>query len=327
MKEALSYEKKENNKVRCLLCPHYCLISEGKTGICRGRKNLEGRLFAINYGQCTSLAIDPIEKKPLYHFHPGSEILSTGPNGCNLACPFCQNWEISQTEVTTEFISPENLVDLAKRYHSIGIAYTYSEPLIWYEYLLDVGKIAKENELLNVLVTNGMINEQPLRQLLPLVDAMNIDLKSIRESFYQKICKGDFKTVSRTIEICKKACHIELTNLIIPTLNDSEKDLEDLVDWAANLGVETPVHFSRYFPHYKMSIPATPVQTLKKAYEIAKAKLRYVYVGNVWLEDTADTYCYNCGALLVSRSGYYTNVVGITDGKCTKCEVKAEMVL
>lgn len=313
--------------MRCLLCPHSCLLEEGKIGICRGRKNQGGTLYAVNYGETTSLAVDPIEKKPLYHFHPGTQILSTAPNGCNLACPYCQNAEISQGEVSTQYISPEKLAKLAKNYNSVGIAYTYSEPLIWYEYLLDCGELAHENGLKNVLVTNGLINEEPLKELLPFIDAMNIDLKSMKEEFYKKVVKGDLSTVLNTIRLSKKTCHVELTNLVIPTLNDSEEDLVELIDWVADLGVDTPLHFSRYFPHYKFTTEPTPVETLKKAWRMAREKLRYVYVGNVWIEGASDTLCYNCGNLLIQRTHYSTKITGMANGKCGNCGTEAEVVM
>ncbi|MCK4585671.1 AmmeMemoRadiSam system radical SAM enzyme, partial [candidate division WOR-3 bacterium] len=295
MKEAMYYEKLQDGKVRCNLCFHKCLLTPGKTGLCLGRKNIEGKLYAINYGRTTSLGMDPIEKKPLYHFFPGKEILSIAPNGCNLQCPFCQNAEISQTKITTREITPEDLISLCKRYNSIGVAYTYSEPLIWYEFLIDAGASVKNAGFKNVLVTNGIIEEEPLKQLLPLIDALNIDLKSIREDFYRKIVKGDLSSVMRTINMAHKISHIELTNLIITGLNDSDEDIEDLVDWVSNLDISIPLHFSRYFPHYKMNNPPTPQERLEFAYRKAKEKLDYVYVGNIYIPDTNNTYCPKCG--------------------------------
>ncbi len=327
LKEALYYEKLEDGRVRCLLCPHFCLLGEGKVGLCQGRKNDGGILYAVNYGETTSLAVDPIEKKPLYHFYPGSQILSVAPNGCNLSCPYCQNAEISQGKVSTQYIPPERLVKLAQQYNSVGIAYTYSEPLIWYEYLLDSGKLVHEAGLKNVLVTNGLINEGPLDELLPFVDAMNIDLKSMREDFYRKIVRGDLQTVLKTISMSKKRAHVELTNLVIPTLNDSQEELGELIDWVARLGVDTPLHFSRYFPYHDFTVEPTPVETLKNAWRMAKERLRYVYVGNVWIEGASDTSCYNCGNLLIQRSYYSARTTGIEDGKCSNCGVEAEVVM
>jgi pyruvate formate lyase activating enzyme len=327
LREAEYWEHLEGQRVKCLLCPWFCKLQPGQAGVCMGRKNEDGKLIAVNYGQCTSMAMDPIEKKPLYHFFPGNQILSTAPNGCNLKCPFCQNAEISQGPVSTEYVAPRDLVDMALSHNSFGVCYTYSEPLIWYEYVLDTGTLARERGLKNVLVTNGMINEEPLRKVLPLIDAMNIDLKAMDGKFYKTIVKGNLDTVLNTIKISKSSCHVEITNLVIPTLNDADEQIEALVDWVADLGVDTPLHFSRYFPHYKLTLDPTPVSTLVRAYEIAKKKLRYVYLGNVNLEHTSDTPCYNCGNMLVSRVGYHTKVTGIKNKKCTKCGVDVDFVL
>jgi pyruvate formate lyase activating enzyme len=320
------WERLDGGRVRCLLCPWHCRLRVGQTGICNCRKNVDGELRAMSYGRVVSVAIDPIEKKPLYHFHPGRQILSTAPNGCNFRCPFCQNADISQKIVPTQYVSPKDLVTLAEQHHSFGVCYTYTEPLVWFEYLLDAGRLVHDKGLANVLVTNGMINEKPLRELLPLVDAMNIDLKAMDEDFYKRTVKGDLKTVLNTIRLSRESCHIELTNLLIPTLNDSEDKITALVDWVAELGVDIPLHFSRYFPHYKMSIEATPTETLLRAYTIAKERLRYVYLGNVSLTAGSDTLCYNCGNKLVSRSGYYTKILGIEDHRCSKCGIDVDFV-
>ncbi|MCK4352789.1 AmmeMemoRadiSam system radical SAM enzyme [candidate division WOR-3 bacterium] len=327
MYEAKWYKKLSNGKVECLLCPHHCVILLGKISICKARKNTNGTLYAINYGECVSLAMDPIEKKPLYHFHPGALILSVAPNSCNFDCPFCQNAEISQSKTYTQYISPEELVDLAIKKKSLGIAYTYTEPLTWYEYLIDAGKLAHKQGIKNILVTNGMIDEKPLLELLPYMDAANIDLKSMDEGFYKKVVHGDLKTVLNTIKISRQHIWIELTNLIIPGYNDSKELISKLIDFVAKLGVNTPLHFSRYFPHYKFTVPPTPVETLKFAWELAKEKLNYVYVGNVWLEGASDTYCPECSNLLVDRSYFYANPSGIEDKKCKKCGRKVDFIL
>jgi pyruvate formate lyase activating enzyme len=324
--EAAYYEKRPDGKAQCHLCPHECLLAEGKKGICNIRRNEGGRLIASGYGECTSLSMDPIEKKPLYHFHPGKSILSTGPNGCNFACKFCQNWTISQEEVDTAYVTPKDLVTLAGKHGSLGISYTYSEPLIWFEYLRDAGTLAHEAGLVNVLVTNGFINPEPLEELLPLIDAMNIDLKASSEDFYRQQCGGRLEPVLETIRAAYNKCHIELTNLVIPTLNDSDEDLDRLIAWVAELGVEIPLHFSRYFPHHKLNLPPTPESTLVRAYEKARKRLRYVYLGNVALEGTSDTHCYQCQALLVVRSGYRTRIVGLSGGKCRSCGARADFV-
>jgi pyruvate formate lyase activating enzyme len=327
-KEALYWEKREDGKIQCLLCPVGCVIADGNTGVCLGKKNEDGTLYAVNYGRLVSVAIDPVEKKPLYHFHPGRQILSTGPNGCNMSCRNCQNWSISQEESPTQFAEPEDLVELALREKSFGISYTYTEPLIWYEYVLDTAKIAREKKLANVLVTNGYIHEEPLKELLPFIDAMNIDLKSMDEDFYKKVCKAKLSHVLKAIEISHgSGVHVEITNLLIPTLNDSEKQIQRLVDFVVGLSDRIPLHFSRYFPIYKMDLPPTPLETLQKAFLLAKRKLKYVYVGNAQISNTSNTYCSACNNLLIKREGYYTSVCGIKEKKCTKCGTAVDVVM
>ncbi|MGB2981179.1 MAG: AmmeMemoRadiSam system radical SAM enzyme [Candidatus Zixiibacteriota bacterium] len=326
-KEALFWEKREDGKIQCLLCPVGCVIAEGKAGVCMGRKNEGGNLYAANYGSLVSIAIDPIEKKPLYHFHPGTQILSTGPNGCNMSCQNCQNWTISQEESPTELVTPEDLVRVASNENSAGIAYTYTEPLIWYEYVLDTAKIAREKKLTNVLVTNGYIHEEPLKKLLPFIDAMNIDLKSMDDDFYKKVCKAKLAPVLRTIELAhQNEIHIEITNLLIPTMNDSEEQIQKLVDFVAGLSDRIPVHFSRYFPAYRMDLPPTPMQSLQKAFLLAKRKLKHVFVGNAYIPNTSNTYCPVCNNLLIERNGYHTSVVGIKDKKCGNCGAAVDVV-
>ncbi|MCK4307586.1 AmmeMemoRadiSam system radical SAM enzyme [candidate division WOR-3 bacterium] len=333
MQEARYYEKLSDGSVKCELCPHSCIIKPNTISPCKARKNVDSILYAINYGECVSLAMDTIEKKPLYHFHPGTLILSTAPNSCNFKCPYCQNYGISQGESSTQYVSPEELVQIALRKSSLGIAYTYTEPFTWYEYLIDTAKIARSKGLKNVLVTNGMINEKPLSELLPYIDAANIDLKSMDPEFYKKIVWGDLDTVLNTIKITKRHWHIELTNLIIPGYNDSPELIQSLVDFVASIGVDTPLHFSRYFPHYKFKAPPTPIETLKFAGELARKKLQYVYIGNILLEessgigDWSSTYCPECGNLLINRSYLDVSATGITDNRCNKCGRKADFVI
>jgi pyruvate formate lyase activating enzyme len=282
-KEALFYERLGDKKVRCDLCPQHCQIAESKVGICGVRKNIGGKLFSLIYGRITSVALDPIEKKPLYHYHPHEFILSVGTKGCNLRCGFCQNYPISQDlDAPTQRLNPEELIRKVKQVRSFGIAYTYNEPFIWYEFVLDTARLAKREGIKNVLVTNGFVNQKPLEELLPYIDAMNIDLKSIEDDFYRKVCKATITPVLETIKQARRHCHIELTNLIIPTLNDSQENLMKLVDWVYdNVGPDVPMHFSRYFPCFKFDILPTPISVLKKAEKIAKKKLKYVYLGNV----------------------------------------------
>lgn len=328
MKEALEYIPLPEGNVQCSLCPHNCIIANEKTGICRIRKNINGKLYSLVYGKASSIALDPIEKKPLFHFHPGSYILSLGTYGCNFRCPWCQNWSISQVnDGPAESITSEEIVLLAKRKGSVGIAYTYNEPLIWYEFVLDTAKLAKEEGLTNVLVTNGYINPQPLENLLPYIDAMNIDLKSISEEFYKKYCGAKLQSVLDTINIAvKRGILVELTNLLIPTLNDSESEIQQLVDWVAALNDAIPLHFSRYFPQYKFNLPATPVTTLEKAYSIASKKLKYVYLGNVINPEAESTYCPQCKNELIHREGYWIKITGIKDKKCGSCNRTVDII-
>lgn len=297
MKEAMFYEKREENKVKCHLCPQLCLIDPDESGFCFIRKNINGTLYAMEYGRISSSYLDPIEKKPLYNFHPGSTIYSIGGIGCNLRCPWCQNWNIAQPsdsfpgieveDITKQFtasMGPQQVVELAKKYipnKCIGVAYTYNEPFTWYEYVKDIAVLVKDAGMYNVLVTNGYVMEEPLRELLPLIDAMNIDIKGFSESFYHKV-SGHLRPVLKTAEAAKEFCHIEITNLVIPGLNDSREDFKKLVDWVAGtLGKDTPLHFSRYFPSYKLATEPTPLDTLLLAEHIAREKLDFVYLGNV----------------------------------------------
>jgi pyruvate formate lyase activating enzyme len=275
------FYERQGDKLRCLLCPHYCEISDGQTGLCGVRQNTAGVLYANSYGKISSRAIDPIEKKPLYHFYPESKILSIGSCGCNMRCSFCQNHEISQKKAQTEFISPEQLTEIAKSTaNNLGVAFTYNEPLIGFEYLLDALPLLREAGLKTVLVTNGMINPEPLREILLYIDAMNIDLKAFSAGFYKKH-GGDFETVKHSIELSSQAVHIEVTTLIIPGENDSEEETEALTRWLSGISPEIPLHLSRYFPRYKYSKPPTDISKLERLANIAKQRLKRVYIGNV----------------------------------------------
>jgi pyruvate formate lyase activating enzyme len=327
MKEALYYEKLEGGKVHCRLCPHDCVIADGKRGICKVRINIDGVLYTEIYNRAMAKGMDPIEKKPLYHFHPGAMIYSLGTRGCNQDCDHCQNWHMLQPDAATTEITAREAVDEAVAHKSMGIAYTYNEPTIWYEFVLECARLAHEAGLANVLVTNGFINQEPLAQLAPLIDAMNIDIKSMAPEFYRKICKSRLEPVLATCQAAKEAgIHLEITNLVIPTLNDSDELFGQLVDFVAGLGPEVPLHFSAYFPAYRMTIEPTPLSSLLRAREIARKKLYYVYVGNV-VADDSNTYCPQCGNMLISRRGYGASVVGIKDGACSKCGRKADVVL
>jgi pyruvate formate lyase activating enzyme len=327
MRDALHYDALSGKDVRCRLCPKDCLIKDGKKGFCRARVNRDGRLYSRIYGECSSIAMDPIEKKPLYHFFPATYILSLGTVGCNFGCCFCQNYHISHHDAPTKSLTPQEAVDAAERDGAIGIAYTYNEPIIWYEYVLDTARLAREKGLKNVLVTNGFINEAPLRELLAYIDALNIDVKAFRDSFYRHYCKGMKDPVLRTAEVAKgMGCHVEVTNLIIPTLNDDEGEIRDLVEWVSlSLGERTPLHFSRYFPHYKLDLPPTPLSTLLRAREIARSRLKHVYIGNVVDVEVNSTFCVECGKVVIERSGYAIRQF-LEDGRCKYCKAPLDIV-
>jgi pyruvate formate lyase activating enzyme len=326
--EARYWQALDSGKIECQLCPVRCKLSDNQTGICFGRQNVGSKLYATNYGHFVSMNLDPIEKKPLYHFYPGAQILSVGPNGCNLRCQNCQNWEMSQELQPTRFMLPEQMARAAQEVDSIGIAYTYSEPLIWFEYIYDTAIISRSLGLRTVLVSNGYINESPFRELVPLIDAMNIDIKSMNPQFYRNVCKGSLEDVLRTVEIAvSSGMLVEITNLVITGLNDSDDDIGKLVDWLSGIDRRIPLHFSRYFPQHKMDFPPTPSARLQQAFEIASAKLDYVYVGNVDLPGTNDTQCPRCHRTLVTRQGYRTRVTGIESGACAHCHSKVDFRL
>ena len=324
-REAEYYEITEGLIARCKLCPHQCAIPPGGEGICWARKNEDGTLYAQNYGRTTSFAIDPIEKKPLFHFRPGTEILSVSPNGCSMRCPYCQNYTISFKKAVTREITPEELVSMAKEYKSPSIAFTYAEPIIWFEFIKDTSKFAKEESIDLVMVTNGQILEDPLDELLGFVKAMNIDLKSMNSEYYSKILKGNLEATKRTIEKAFTKIHVEVTNLLISGDNDTE--IEDLSKYLASIDKKIPLHISRYFPHNDYDKPPTPLNTLKEAYEIATKYLYYVYIGNAPTEGFENTYCPECSSILVERTGYNTKIVGIEKDKCSNCGRKADFVL
>ncbi len=280
-------------------------------------------MVATGYGMLVSAANDPIEKKPLYHFLPGSRILSIGCNGCNLSCSFCQNWEISQQDVPGRYISPQELAVLGAADGSRGVAFTYSEPLIWFEYIVDSARLLREKGLKVVLVTNGVINPEPLEKLLPLVDAMNVDLKAINPQFYQGYCGGDFlETVKHTITTAfRNGVHVEVTNLLIPGCNDNPEEVERLVQWLAGVSPEIPLHISRFFPCYKMKhLDPTPENSLYQAFSIARKLLSFVYLGNLRDEEAQTTCCPNCGEALVKRGAFFgVRENRLQDGRCPSC--------
>ena len=317
MREA-SYYHPEGLYLHCELCPKQCRIAPEKTGFCRVRRNTGGRLYAENYGQCTAYALDPIEKKPLYHFYPGGMIFSLGTWGCNFACGFCQNWEIAQGTPRTIELTPEMAVDAALRAgrNNVGIAYTYSEPGIWYEYIMDTAPLVREQGLKNVLVTNGFLSEKPLAALLPWIDAMNIDVKGFTPDFYRRICAGELTAVQRTVEQAAVRCHVEITTLLIPGLNDGEEEVAALSAWLAGISPEIPLHLSRYFPRHNFALPPTPLSTLEKARRIAGEYLSYVYIGNAEGEHV-NTRCPACGLVVIDRIRGSARLD--TEGHCKAC--------
>ncbi|MBI2441230.1 MAG: AmmeMemoRadiSam system radical SAM enzyme [Lentisphaerae bacterium] len=330
MKPAQFWHLTESGKIQCELCPHHCLIAEGKTGRCGIRRVEAGRLVAAGYGLLSAMHTDPIEKKPLYHFHPGSAIFSIGGWGCNFACGFCQNWQISQTvSARAQALAPEEVIRAARAEQSLGIAYTYNEPLINYEFVRDCAGLARREGLLNVLVTNGYIEEKPGAELLPLIDALNIDIKSMEETFYKEQCRGTLAPVLRFARQAHAAgCHVEITNLLIPGLNDSVEQVGQVSTWmAANLNRETPLHLSAYHPEYKMDLPPTPTAVLQSAWKRCQQDLSYVYLGNVLTGAGQDTLCPQCGQALIVRQGYHTRIAGIANHACDKCGRAADVVM
>jgi pyruvate formate lyase activating enzyme len=328
MKEALYYSLLDNNKVRCELCPHNCVIADGNTGICNVRKNMAGKLISTVYGRPVSIHSDPVEKKPLYHYYPGHQVLSIGTPGCNLKCKFCQNFEISQiSSANVEHIKEiplEEIIELANlKQRNIGLAYTYNEPVVYFEYMLDLAKLIKNRGMKNIMVSNGYINPDPLKKLLEVIDAFNIDLKAFNNDFYRTYTKSSLEPVLETIStIAKSDKHMELTFLAIPGLNDDLEEFEKMTDWIVeNCCKRTVLHISRYFPKYKFSIPPTPSKTLEHLFVIAKKKLDFVYLGNVQDSDGKDTICPGCGKTVISRNGYNTTIDGLNPaGKCKNCD-------
>lgn len=325
MKQAMYY-KADGDAVRCFLCPHNCLIKPGRTGLCRVRRNEGGVLYSMNYGRITALNIDPIEKKPLYHFYPGSRILSVGSLGCNLKCSFCQNFSIAHGTPDWAEMSPQDLAGRAKSFgDNLGIAYTYNEPSIWYEYVLDTACLVKERGLKNVLVTNGYIGAEALRGLLPLIDAANIDVKAFSDGFYSSVCSGRLSPVLETVETMAGHCHVEVTTLVVEGLNSEPGEIDVLARWLAGIDRKIPLHLSRYYPAYRMKRSATPLKVLEVAGEAAKKHLDYVYIGNVPGTDN-NTYCPGCGKKLVERNIYRARVL-FEGEKCSRCGMEVDVII
>jgi pyruvate formate lyase activating enzyme len=332
-KPAKFWEKLPGKKVQCTLCPRNCVIASGKIGFCRARKNENGELFTLFHGSLVSMAVDPIEKKPLYHFWPGSGAFSVASPGCNFTCHHCQNWAISQAsvgEVTCE-VPPERVIELTKRYGCKGVAHTYSEPVISTEYACDVGKLAHREGLYNVYVTNGYISLEALEELGRYLDGANVDIKAFDDRFYREICGApSLRPVLETCEwLVGHGKHLETTYLVIPRENDSVDEIRKFCRWVAGeLGPDVPTHFSRFYPHYKRTDrPQTPVETLERAVKIAKEEgLHYVYIGNVPGHEADNTYCPKCGELLVKRYEFSVTRYELRDKQCQKCGAKINIV-
>jgi len=338
MKEAMLYVRENDGRIRCLLCRHACLIDDGKSGICNVRKNENGRLFSIFYAKPVAIATDPIEKKPFFHFSPGSRALSIATPGCNFQCDFCQNWDISQygrnssrENAKLRTISPGEVVAAAKADGCKNISYTYTEPTIFFEYAYDIAVLAKKDGLSNNFVTNGYMTRAALDVIAPYLDAANVDLKAFRKDTYKRVMKAELNGVLDTIKYMKElGLWLEITTLIVPGMNDDEKELADIADFIADTGCDIPWHLSRFVPHYRMNDRgATPISTLRKAYELGKkAGLRYVYLGNVPGDKNENTLCYACNAILIKRTGFAIeeNLI-LRNGDCPFCKTLIDGVM
>lgn len=317
-------------RLQCWLCPHHCRLSPGETGLCAVRRNSDGHLQTENYGLVTATALDPVEKKPLYHFYPGGYLLSLGSFGCNFACDFCQNWSISQFRPAAEKLAPAAAVEFlrataARELRTIGMAYTYNEPTIWYEYVYDTAVLVRSAGFQNIFVSNGYVEKQPLRDLLPLLGAANIDLKSMNPRFYQRLCRGSLRKVEASIEmVAASGTHLEVTSLIIPGQNDDPREMDALARYLAGLDPRIPLHLSRFFPQYRREGEATAILSLRRLRDIAREHLEFVYIGNV--AATEETRCPHCGAVLLRRVGYGLERGQLVGERCADCGEPAPFV-
>lgn len=332
--EEASFWAREGDKVRCSLCPHGCAIADGKRGLCGVRENRGGKLYSLIYGKASSIHPDPIEKKPLYHFMPGSTAISFGSIGCNLSCMHCQNWSISRArfgQIELTDLTPKDVVRYAHDSGARSVSWTYNEPTIWHEFTTVASKAAHAAGLRTNYVTNGFINEEPLRELRGVIDAMNIDVKAFSEGFYKRVCGGRLAPVLRACEVAREiGIHVELTYLVIPEHNDGEPEISEFCGWVAkSLAKDVPVHFSAFHPDYRLtSVPRTPEKTLSKAYDLAKkAGLEFVYLGNVWAGDRDDTYCPACGAKVIDREGFSVRSTKLKGTSCGSCGASLNLVV
>jgi len=325
-KEAMFYEKGEGTTVQCLLCPRECVISDGKRGFCRNRENRKGTLYTLVYGKPAVVDIGPIEKAPLYHFFPGHSRLCLTCAGCNLRCKQCQNWHLSQKsveELSHSCYSPDEIVARAEKRGLNSVSFTYTEPTVYYEYVYDISAVAKEAGMKTSIVSNGYINREPLLKLLKVLDAVKIDLKGSREEFYEEVCSASLEPVLKSLLTVKKEnVWLEVVNLIIPTLNDDLKMIDEMCRWIKeNLGVDTPLHFTRFHPDHKLThLSPTPVSALESAYEIARENgLKYVYIGNVPGHIRNSTFCPSCNRRVIHRTNFDVLEMHLVDGKCKFC--------
>ena len=325
-REAMFYEKMPDGRVQCNLCPRRCVIAEGQRGVCRNRENRNGTLYSIVYGKPCTVTVEPIEKAPFFHFLPGKWRLCVATVGCNLSCKYCQNWQISQRtieEVRYSEVSPAQLVAQAKQRDVPIICFTFSEPTNFYEYMYDTAKLAHEAGIMTAVVSNGYISREPLEKLLPVIDAYKVDLKGFTEQFYEEITGGRLAPVLDTLKtVHQSGTHLEIVNLVVPTHNDDPETIRQMCQWIKeNIGVEHPIHFTRFFPQYRMkNLPATPVSTIETAAEIAReVGLHYVYVGNVPGHPYNSTFCPQCRKRIIHRAGFHVMENKITDGKCSYC--------
>lgn len=334
MREAMLYERIEGGKVRCDLCAHHCIIQPGKRGVCQVRENQDGRLVSLVYERLASCNVDPIEKKPLFHFYPGSRSLSIATVGCNFQCSFCQNYTISQAprltgRITGETASPEAIVEAALRSKCKSISYTYTEPTVFFEYAYDTARLARPAGLLNCFVSNGYMTESALETFHPYLDAINVDLKGFNESAYKRVIKARLAPVIKTLKVLKRLrVWVEVTTLVIPGLNDTDEELIRIAEFLADLDPATPWHISRFWPHYKMSeVPPTPPETLFRACRIGKeAGLKYVYTGNLPGAGGEDTVCSGCGRKVIERAGFAILENVLIGGACPYCSTPVEGV-
>jgi len=316
----------EETIVKCLLCAQGCIIKENERGKCRARINLNGNLKSLVYGRPIAIHVDPIEKKPFYHFLPGREAYSLATSGCPLSCQFCQNWELSQSkpeDVQVEYMPPEKIAASAQSQKVPVIAFTYNEPTVFTEYLTDIARLAKKKNIRSVIISCGFMNEEPLKEMCEVLDGIKIDLKGFSEDFYHKVCSAELKPVLRSIkQVSKSKTHLEIVNLVVPSLNDSDKMLNELADWIiGEIGPDVPIHFTRFHPDYKLlNLPPTPIATLERAREIAMSKgIHYAFVGNVPGHEGNNTYCPKCKKIVVKRSGMFTSEIHLKNGKCEYC--------